>query len=308
MKKVKISLLVIYIFSALVIILLPQNSTKVSAASCNTSGVVGTVNSSISVPASGEYILWVRMLHQSQAQGSMLVEVEGDTCFSVGSNNLPLNQWTWVNYQDSTTTNIMKYTFNSSGSKTVKFLFKNYTTQLDKMIILGSSEICSTNGSVPNGDGSNCALAPAVSSPSSPSNPSTPSVPISTIPESIPPEEIEKVEYYLNGELVQDSQGAAQLDVSNIEDGNYELTTKITKKDGTVEEIKQAIQVKDNQVLSPESSTAPSDNNKKFDPLALSLFVFVVLGSGIAAFIYIRKYRYHQKLYKQHHGLINDPK
>lgn len=308
MKKVKIPLIVVYVFSSIVLGTLIQNSAQVSAASCSTSGVVGTVNSSVSVPASGEYIIWVRMLHQSQAQSSMLVEVEGNTCFSVGSNNLPLNQWTWVNYQDSTTANTMKYTFSSSGSKNVKFLFKNYTIQLDKMIILGSSEQCNTNGIVPSGDGSNCAQAPAVASPSSPTNPSTPSVPISTIPGTIPPEEIEKVEYYINGELVQDSQGAAQLDASNIEDGNYELTTKIIKKDGTVEEIKQSIQVKDNQVLTPESLPELSESNTQLNPLATSVFIAVVLASGIASFIYIRKYRYHQKLFKLHHGLINDQK
>ena len=302
-KKLKLTLVIVYAFSSLSVVFLLQSPSQVGAASCSTSGVVGTVNSSVSIPASGEYVLWVRMLNQSQAQNSLLIEVEGNTCFSVGSNSLPLNQWTWVNYQGSTTSNIMKYTFNSSGTKNIKFLFKNYTTQLDKMILLGSSEQCGTNGNKPSGDGGNCASAP-VASPSNPSNPPATSVPISTVPENIPTEEIEKIEYFIDGQLVQETQGAEELDTTEIKDGNYELTTRVTKKDGSIEEIKQPVVIKDNQTLSQETITEASEGKLKLNPIAVIASLLIITLSAGTIFLYIRKYKYHKKLYKQHHGLI----
>jgi hypothetical protein len=302
-KNLKLTLILVYVFSSLAVVFLLQNPSQASAASCSTSGVVGTVNSSVSIPASGEYVLWVRMLHQSQAQNTLLVEVEGNTCFSVGSTSLPLNQWTWVDYQSSTPSNVMKYTFNSSGTKNIKFMFKNYTTQLDKMILLGSSEQCNTNGNQPSGDGGNCDSAPATS-PSNPSTIPTPNVPISTIPEGIPPEEIEKIEYFIDGQLVQQTQGAEELDASEIADGNYELTTRVTKKDGSIEETKQSVTIKDNQTLSPESVTETSVEKLKLNPIAVVVSLLVIILSTGTIFLYIRRYQYHTKLYKQHHGLI----
>lgn len=274
----------------------------IRAASCSTSEKTGTINTTVVIPASGEYILWARMQHQNQVQNSILVEVENDTCFSIGSISMPNNQWTWLNYQGSTTTNIIKYNFSTSGPKSVKFLFNDYTTKLDKMILLGVAEGCSSNGSKPLDNGSNCATAPSVSV----NTTNTPTQYSSTIPSNIPPEEIQTIEFFLNGKLVQTSVGATQLDTTKIDDGNYELIAKVTKKDGTTEEVKQSIVIKDNQIAYqepiPEMAVAP----KRLNSLAVLATVFTLTILSAAAFILVKRYRFHKELYRLHHGLITE--
>ncbi len=80
---------------------------SVSAAACNDTGAYGSVTMNVNIPVSGEYVVWARILMAAPSATALLLEVGGNTCYSVGNASLPANTWIWINYQGSTTSNTM---------------------------------------------------------------------------------------------------------------------------------------------------------------------------------------------------------
>ncbi len=94
------------------------------------------------------------------------------------------------------------------------------------------------HGSVPSGDGTNCNTAPVAETNQPPIQQLvTPSI------VTAQPDNVAKVEYYVGDELVYASNKAEPLDTSLLENGDYELTTKVTYKDGTTAEETQLLTV-----------------------------------------------------------------
>ena len=272
--------------------------SSATAAACSTSGTIGSVTMSTNIPASGEYIVWVRMQQAVPAANDVaLVEVDGANCFSLGSANNPANTWQWINYQGSSQTATMRHTFSSSGSKSIKVFSKAYDVKIDKIILMGTGEQCASNGATPSGDGANCASGPAVvvggSNGDSTPAPVTPSIVTSN------PEKVKRVEYFVNGELVQSADRAEEFDVSGLENGEYTLTTKVTYDDGTTEEVSQAVVVQNDTSLLGMTTRWMYKHRST---------IFLVAGGIAAAGVFsgayfgLRFYK-HRKLYLQHHGL-----
>jgi hypothetical protein len=81
---------------------------------------------------------------------SYLLEIDGNTCFTVGDSAIAANSWTWVDYQNGSTTNKINATL-TAGTHSVKLIGREAGVKVDRVLFL-SDTTC-----VPTGTGGNCA-------------------------------------------------------------------------------------------------------------------------------------------------------
>jgi hypothetical protein len=279
---------VLIIFTGACILLFLLGS-HASAAACSSSGALGSVTLTTTVPAAGEYYVWVRYQAAAQSAGQFLLEVNGDACFSVGSASVPAQTWLWTNIEANGSP--MKYSFADTGQKTVVLYGLQQDVRVDKIMFLGTDEQCSTNGSVPNGDGTNCDTGSVVGT--SGGQTTTPEIVASN------PDNVQKIEYYVDGVLIQTTTKPEGFDTTLVDNGSYTLTTKVAYKDGTSAEAVQAITV-DNPAEFLGSVKRWARKNALVVRVA---FAGLSLASLIIPGYYIYMRHRHKKLFLFHHGL-----
>lgn len=250
----------------------------------------GSVTLSASVPKEGEYIVWARYQVPTPAAAALQVEVNNDKCFNIGSTKDTANVWTWTNNEGSAAA-VMRYNFATTGTKSIKINGMQVGAKIDKIILIGSTEQCSTNGSVPTGDGTNCDTGAMASGGS-----------MITTPEIVsqaPVENVKQVEYFVDGQLVQVSDKPVGFDTSLVDNGNHILTTKVTYSDNTKAEATQQITVNN----PPQRFGSARRWLKRHKTLVNGIGLAVLTASVIAVFVFgLRMYR-HKKLFLIHHGL-----
>ena len=134
-------------------------SQKASAAACTAPSTdLGSVTSTVSIPQSGSYRIWTRMLSPNATDNSYLLEIDGNTCFTVGDGSFNVNSWAsnssnWVDYQSGNTSSKINMTL-SAGNHTIKMIGNAPNVQIDRVIFTSDS------GCVPSGVGDNCANPP----------------------------------------------------------------------------------------------------------------------------------------------------
>jgi hypothetical protein len=116
---------------------------------------MGSVTSTASLPQTATYRVWSRIMTGTAAtDNSYSLEIDGANCYIVGDNNaIPTGTWTWVNYQNGTTTSILDLSL-TTGSHTFKMIGREDGVKLDR-VILTSDTSC-----VPSGTGDNCGGVP----------------------------------------------------------------------------------------------------------------------------------------------------
>lgn len=299
------------IFAFLMVSLLTTNAPKAFAAACDNSANYGSVILSANIPESGEYVLWTRMKVPDASNNTFQLEIAGNTCLQIGGGGIAAGQWNWVKKQSNNSD--AKYTFPSAGSFGIKLIGSKTGVEVDKILFLGSSEICSDNSSTPTGTGDNCATEPVVqgggdAGGSTGGGTETPPVTETPASGAVTPEivssstqPIEKVEYYVDNKLVQSNSNGSGLDTTLLNNGDHKLTTKVTYSDGTSKSITQDISV-DN----PENFMTPvirwSRNNKPLIITILALVSSMALGSVI---IWSLRALRRRRLFMQTHGLLN---
>jgi hypothetical protein len=294
-------------FVLLLLILLFAKPSSVSAAACSNASNYGTVTSNINVPVAGSYIIWTRINVPDVLNNSYQLEIDNGTCFQVGGASISPNTWTWVDYQTSGQADKVKHDF-TAGNHQLRLLGAKTGVKVDKLILIGAEENCSTNGKVPKDDGANCAsgVATTVSTPntssngSAPSTPTGPAIPVSgtVIPEIIKDENVEKVEYFVNNKLIQENDAPVGLDTTLLENGEHVVTTKVTYDDGTT-----ALEVQKVEVNNPQNALSPVKRwlrlNKR--PLFYAASVIGAAGLAYSIFIGVRVLR-SRRLFLKTHG------
>lgn len=270
-------------------LLLFSPGVSVSAAACSSAGALGSVTLSTTIPAAGEYYVWVRYQSAAQSAGQFLLEVNGDACFSVGSASAPAQTWLWTNID--TNGSPIKYSFADTGQKTVVLYGLRQEAKVDKVMFLGTEEQCSSNGSVPNGDGTNCDTGSVAGA--SGGQTTTPEIVASN------PDNVQKIEYYVDGVLVQTTTKPEGFDTTLVENGSYTLTTKVAYKDGTTAEAAQEITVKN-----PAEFFGSIRRWARKNALVVRVsFAGLSLASLVVPAYYIYMRHRHKKLFLFHHGL-----
>jgi subtilase family serine protease len=210
-----------------------HNSTKVSAAACVAPATdYGTVTQTVTIDSAGTYRLWSRMKAASTDANanSYLLEIDGNTCFTVGDDNsITASAWKWVDYQNGNTTSKIDHTF-TAGTHTIKMIGREAGVQLDRLLFLSTTDDCITNSSTDNGDactvGSN---APPTVSVTAPANNASYTAPASiTINASASDSDgIQKVEFYQGStKLGEDLASPYSYNWTGVAAGTYSITAK----------------------------------------------------------------------------------
>lgn len=161
-SKITVSVLAAFILSGIAAVA-PANVNplvNLTSAACTNNApatTYGQVTQTVNVSTAGTYRVWSRIKAPDTSANSYYFEVDGGCAYNVGdSASIPANTWTWINYQDGTTSAPIDVTL-TAGSHTLTYTGKEANVQLDKVLLL-TDTAC-----VPTGFGDNCATVDSTS-------------------------------------------------------------------------------------------------------------------------------------------------
>lgn len=132
------------------------------AAACTAPGTdYGTVTNTVSVPTTTTYRIWLRMAAPSASVNTVMLEIDGNTCYTVGGSDVPVyasggstyftnDRTNWINHTSGST--VINQSL-SSGSHTFKLIGLSDGVVVDRLI-LTADDTCT-----PTGTGDNCAMS-----------------------------------------------------------------------------------------------------------------------------------------------------
>ena len=114
----------------------------------------GTDTQTLTIPQTGTYYVWSRLLVPDTTNNSYYLQVDGGCAIDVGdSSSIPANTWTWVNYQDGSASSVTSMSL-TAGTHQVVMTGKEPGVGVDRVLFLGSSSC------VPTATGDNCVTPP----------------------------------------------------------------------------------------------------------------------------------------------------
>ena len=117
----------------------------------------GTDTQTVTIPSTGTYFVWSRLLAPDTTNNSYYLQVDGGCAIDVGnSSSIPANAWTWVNYQDGNANSVTSVSL-TAGTHQVVMTGRDPGVGVDRVLFLGD-QAC-----VPSGTGDNC--TPAIDNP-----------------------------------------------------------------------------------------------------------------------------------------------
>jgi hypothetical protein len=167
----------------------------------------GTATFAANVPAAGTYRVWVRMLAPStNVNGFYMQIVDASVCgVTMGDAVIPVNTWTWVDYQNGTSGSKVNATL-TSGNHVVQLAGMDDGVRIDKVLLL------SDGACIPAGDGANCMKSAVSTSPT---------------PKAAVAKGIQNASCKLDGKPID----CNAVDSSKLADGQHELV--VTGVDGS---------------------------------------------------------------------------
>lgn len=238
-------------------LILTLNPKQALAATCNVSSSAGIETSSINIPYTGTYNIWVLMQTPNASNSALQVQIDQNNCWNMGGGStIPSNTWKWVNYQNGNVNSLAQSNL-SLGSHTVKIIGTGGVLFTKALFLTNSS--C-----IPSGDGNNCevtTIPPPTISITSPQNNSVVngnSVNLAAIATSI--QSISKVQYLLDGTVIGTTTTtpySINWNSLSVANGSHQLTAIATDASNQTSVTSENITV--NNVLSCNSSpSAPS--------------------------------------------------
>lgn len=129
-------ILFVIIFAISLISLEPK---KTLAACSAPSFSYGTDTMNVNAPLSGNYTVWVRMEVPSSTSNTILLQINGGTCFNVGgSSSIPSNTWTWVDYQNGNSSSVMQASL-AGGNNSLELIGNTSGVSIDNLLLLENS-------------------------------------------------------------------------------------------------------------------------------------------------------------------------
>ena len=157
LKSVRISLVISLVFSSFIAFrTFTIIQAQTSPCATNTANL-GQVSGSFNIPVAGTYRVWSRMQPDSTTSGnnSYTIEVDDTHCnITVGDSIIPVNTWTWVDYQSGNNSSKINLTL-SAGTHTFKIFGREAGVRVDKIVFSGNPSC------VPTDTGNNCATGPS---------------------------------------------------------------------------------------------------------------------------------------------------
>lgn len=205
----------------LAIALLPAHKAKAAACTAPSTDY-GSVSQTVSVPATTTYRVWSRLMADSltPSNDTYLLEIDGATCFTVGGSGVSTTSWTWVDYQNGTSTSKINAAL-SAGNHTIKMIGNAANVQLDRVIFTADTSC------IPTGTGDNCANPPDTTPPSvaisSPANGATIAASSLVTVTATDDVAVSKVELRADGNLVSTDTASPYSFAVNLAAGTHTL-------------------------------------------------------------------------------------
>jgi hypothetical protein len=203
----------------------PQTASAACATALPTDR--GTVTATVNVPATATYRVWSRIRTADATKNSFKMQIDDTMCnVSVGDASLTANQWTWVDYQNGSTTTKINAAL-TAGNHTVTMAGSEDNVEVDR-VILTQDTAC-----VPTGTGENCANPPDTTPPvvsiSSPANGATITTTTTATAAASDDVAVTKVEFYVDGALATTDTSSPynySINPASISVGAHQLTAK----------------------------------------------------------------------------------
>lgn len=246
------------------------NTNSALAAACAPPADYGSATQTITVPTSGTYRVWSRIKAPDATNNSYMLQIDGTTCYTVGNSAIAANTWTWVDYQNGTTTSKVNATL-TAGSHTIVMFGNEPNVQLDR-VVFTTDTAC-----VPSGTGDNCAsppdtIAPVVSV-TAPANNASITGTVSVTANATDDVAVSRVEFYIDGTLKgtdTSSPYAYSLVASTLTPGTHTISAKAYDPAGNVT-TSTIINVNVADTTSPSVSvTAPTGGSSVSGTIAFS--------------------------------------
>lgn len=111
-------------------------NAKSSAACTIPAQNFGIATSSTSVPEAGRYRVFVRLMAPDTNSNSVLLDIDGGDCFTVGNNStaIPANAWTWVNYHSGNQSSFMDVDL-TAGQHSIRIIGQEAGVKVDRVIL-----------------------------------------------------------------------------------------------------------------------------------------------------------------------------
>lgn len=194
--------------------------TNTAAAACPASlpADKGSTTATINAATSGTYYIWSRNRTTSSSSNGYYLQIDNSSskCFTVGDAAIPTNTWTWVNYQNGSTSSRMSTSL-SAGSHSFKLAGLDAGLQVDRLIFTTDSAC------TPTGSGDNCANSTTDPPPIVISNPGT-SGPSNTYNGTITVGSGSgKTIVKVDGQPIASGNGQVSVDTTQLSDGYHTL-------------------------------------------------------------------------------------
>lgn len=110
----------------------------------------GTDTMTVNIPQTGTYQLWSRVLAPDSTNNSYFMQIDGGCAINVGdAASIPASTWTWVNYQDGSTSTPTSMSL-TAGNHQVVMTGREPGVGLDRVLFLSDTNC------TPTGNGDNC--------------------------------------------------------------------------------------------------------------------------------------------------------
>ncbi len=153
-------------------------SQTAQAACAPINEALGKVTATVQIPADGTYRVWSRIQTPDTTSNAYILQIDNGCGMIVGNGPLPVNQWSWVSYQDGQTANVINVAL-TAGAHTLVMAGSEPNVILDR-IVFASDPAC-----IPSGFGDNCAAA-ATPTPASTATPTPTPTAVPQTPTPIP--------------------------------------------------------------------------------------------------------------------------
>jgi hypothetical protein len=159
----------------------------------------GVATLKMNVNAAGEYRMWTRMFASDITSDSVLMDIDGKNCYTVGDGQVKAKEWTWVGHQNGNVNSVITATL-SSGAHTIKLIGREASVKIDRILAVADQN-CS-----PSILGDNCmeptdTVKPAVNI-TAPADSSEVSGATLIAANASDNKSVVKVEFYVQGQLM----------------------------------------------------------------------------------------------------------
>lgn len=131
-QKILHSIQIAFVLLFTFIFILP--AVTAHAASCPAqANNLGTDTATINIPTTGTYQIWSRIMAPNSTENQYLLQIDGNSCYTVGGSNIPANTWTWEDFQNGESYATIDATL-TAGSHTVELIGTDAGLELDNLI------------------------------------------------------------------------------------------------------------------------------------------------------------------------------